>query len=217
MRRSSLTVALLALAGLPFVADAQPLPATHGAPLAVALPDADVLYEQTSNDSGTATVSQNFESGYDAYDAQAADDFTVPSGQLWKLTEIIAIGRYFNGTGLADSENVTFYKDRGGRPGKVISSAVDVHGADDGAGNFTVKLVWVPLETGTYWVSVQANMSFLTGGEWGWENQSTVEGNRARWRNPGNGFQTACTKYKAESHCVGIQGDQMFVLKGVIR
>ena len=39
-----------------------------------------ILYDQTDNDSGLATSSQNFEAAFDAFDNQAADDFVVPGG-----------------------------------------------------------------------------------------------------------------------------------------
>src|SRR5438874_2268609 len=44
---------------------------------------ADVLYDQYNVAGGNSITSQNFEPDYDAYDAQAADDFVVPTGQTW--------------------------------------------------------------------------------------------------------------------------------------
>ena len=220
MRRTSLVAAILALAALPFAAEAGPALSVHGvAQPAAALsahPDAGVLYDQSANDSGIGIVSQNFETTFDAYDAQAADDFTVPAGQVWRVTEIIAIGVYFNGAGLARDENVTFYKGKkGGRPGKILHQANAVMGMDNGLGTFTIKMPWFQFWPGTYWVSVQANMDFLVGGEWGWENQTTSEGTAAVWENPGNGFATGCTTYTTETTCIPDgQGDHMFAIKG---
>jgi hypothetical protein len=223
MRRTSIVAAILALATLPFAAQAGPVLSVHGAPKAAASPaahpDAGVLYDQTANDSGIAVVSQNFESSFDAYDSQAADDFMVPAGQVWRVTEIIATGAYFNGAGLARDENVTFYKGKvRGAPGKILHQANAVQGKDNGTGTFTIKLPWFQFWPGTYWVSVQANLDFLVGGEWGWENQTTSEGAPAMWQNPGNGFGTGCTTYQNEQMCIpDSPGDHMFVLKGVIR
>ena len=175
-----------------------------------------VLYDQTASDSGNGIVSQNFESTFDAYDNQAADDFVVPAGKSWTIKEIDVPGAYFNGVGPAVSQNVTIYSDKKGLPGKVVATFADVAGADNGTGSFKIKLPKkVKLTAGTYWVSVQANMDFAVGGEWAWENQTTTEGKGAAWQNPGDGFGSGCTKYAAESKCIpDSPGDHMFKLIG---
>jgi hypothetical protein len=221
MTKSSISAAVVALASVPLVAAAGPSALFRGqpqAPLAQVHPDT-VLYNQTANDSGIAIVSQNFESEFDAYDAQAADDFTVPAGSRWVVGEIDVVGVYFNGAGLARDENITIYKNRNNRPGSVVFSRT-IAGADNGTGSLNAIIVGPKprLVAGKYWVSVQANMDFLVGGEWGWENQTTVEGTRAVWQNPGNGFATGCTTYTTESTCIPDgQGDHMFVIKGQAR
>jgi len=175
-----------------------------------------VLYDQTANDSGSGIVSQNFEATYDAYDAQAADDFVVPAGASWRIKEVDVGGAYFNGSGPAVSENVTFYKDKKGKPGAVVAEFMEVSGVDNGSGSLKIKLPkTVRLDAGKYWVSVQANMDFSSGGEWAWENQSTVEGKAAMWQNPGDGFGSGCVKYANEDSCVNAGlGDHLFMLKG---
>jgi hypothetical protein len=174
---------------------------------------AGILYDQSSNDSGIGIVSQNFESSFDIYDAAAADDFTVPKGSKWKVTEVDAFGVYFNGSGPARDENVTFYHDDHGSVGAEIASYT-VAGTDS-FGSFTIPIHKTKLKKGTYWVSVQANLDFSAGGEWGWENQTTVEGNAAQWENPGDGFGTGCTSWTTETTCIPDgQGDHMFTLRG---
>jgi hypothetical protein len=184
-------------------------------------PAGGVLYDQNSNDSGIAIVSDDFDSGsFDNYDDQAADDFAVPSGSTWKVTEVDVTGVYFNGSGPADGVNIYFYKNKKGLPKgdpiKTISGAscTDV----TGFGSFACKVGKVKLKGGnTYWVSVQAQMNFIGGfGEWGWENQTTSEGTKAVWQNPGGGFSsTGCTSWKTENVCIPDgQGDHMFTLKG---
>ena len=173
------------------------------------------LYDQTSNDSGIGIVSQNFESTFAAYDAAAADDFTV--GKKWKVSEVDANGVYFNGYGPATSEDVTFYSSKKNKPSKVVAQFLNVSGTDDGFGSFVITLPkkGVKLTKGTYWVSVVANCSFTGGcGEWGWENQTTSEGTAAQWQNPGGGFGV-CPKWDDENVCIPDgQGDHMFALKG---
>jgi len=67
-----------------------------------------------------------------------------------------------------------------------------------------------------------ANMDFeATGqfggnkGQWGWENQTTSEGNPAAWRQPTDYFATGCTSWEAEDVCIPDgQGDHMFAIVG---
>jgi hypothetical protein len=174
-----------------------------------------VLYDQTSNPSGsTYTNSQNFGTG-NSNSTAAADDFVVPDGQTWIVKEVDVPGLYFNGSGPATSESVTFFKDKNGTVGKTVAELDNLNGADDN-GSFAITLgnKGVKLRSGHYWVSVVANLSFEAGGEWRWENQATgtTEGDPAMWQNPGG---TTCTTWTAESVCFGGPiGDQMFTLKG---
>lgn len=168
-----------------------------------------VLYDQTSNPGGNGTFSQNF-SDDPAQSSAAADDFVVPDGQTWIVKEIDVPGLYFNGSGPADSENVTFFKDKNHKVGKTVAELDNLHGTDVGFGSFDITLgdKGVKLKSGHYWVSVVANFSFSPGGEWGWENQTagTIEGDPAMWEQPGG---TTCPTW-----CVEGGGDQMFTLKG---
>ena len=212
------TAAVLAMVG---TASAAPV-AGHAGGKAARVKGVDraagVLYDQHGTDSGIGIVSQNFESAFDAYDAQAADDFTVPAGQTWKVTEVDASGVYFGGYGPARDETVTFYKNKKGHPGKQKAS-VTAAGSDSG-GTFAISLgkKGVKLKGGakgtTYWVSVVANMDFGVGGEWGWENQTTAVGNPAQWQNPGGGFGV-CPTWDDENVCIPDgQGDHMFTIRG---
>jgi hypothetical protein len=173
-----------------------------------------VLFDQNGTDSGIATVSQNFESSFDAFDAQGADDFTVSGTSTVK--EVDAPGAYFMGSGPATSENVTFFKDKNGHPGKIIAQFNELVGADT-QGSLTIDLgKGLKLKSGkTYWISVQANLPFAVSGEWGWENQTTTVGTPANWENPGDGFATGCTTWATENMCIPFgQGDHMFTLRG---
>src|SRR2546423_12330550 len=59
---------------------------------------ASILYTQNSN-FGYGIDSQNFTSGTysPTYNSAAADDFVIPKGKIWKVTEIDVTGVYFNG------------------------------------------------------------------------------------------------------------------------
>jgi len=176
-----------------------------------------VLYDQNDNDSGVGIVSQNFESDFDAYDSQLADDFVVPdTGHPWQIRGITVTGVYFNGDGPAVSETVTFYADANGVPGEVENTQTVV-GADS-AGSFTIPLEKFALPQGHYWVSVQANMDFNPGGEWAWETRNVQNATGAVWQNPGDGFATGCTSWTNLLTCIaaGEGPDLMFSLSGTV-
>ena len=176
---------------------------------------AGVLYDQNDNDGGTGVTSQNFESSFDIYDNSGADDFTVPGGSTWKVSEVDVTGVYYNGYGPAVSENVTFYKSQGGLPGKIVAEHDNVAGADSG-GSFAISIPKTKLKGGakgkTYFVGVQVNMDFAVGGQWGWEIRSVQSGNGAAWQNPGGEPALGCSTWALESHLA--MARLMFTLRG---
>jgi hypothetical protein len=176
-----------------------------------------VLYEQSGNDSGGAVISQNFVSDYDQYDNASADDFTVPAGMTWKVSQVNVTGQY-SVSGPAVSEHVTIFKDKGGNPGSVVADFPGLMGKDNGSGSFAIKLPsTVKLKPGKYWVSVQIDMDHLVSGLWFWQNQITTAGSAPLWQNPGNGYGVGCTTWMNEAACVeatGLIGDKMFTLFG---
>src|SRR6476619_6610652 len=114
------------------------------------------MYDQLNNPGVVSTGSQDFEAVNDAFDDFTADDFVVPAGQTWNITEVDAQGVYFNGPGPAAFFHVFMYANAGGLPGAQIYSATGQSYVNS-AGVFQVTLT-VPavLSPGTYWVSVQA-------------------------------------------------------------
>ena len=57
------------------------------------------------------------------------------------------------------------------------------------ARHFTVNLTPAAvLAAGTYWIEIQANMTFGTQGEWGWTDRTVQSNNGAAFRNPGGAF-----------------------------
>jgi len=159
-------------------------------------PDLDVLYDQTAGVGTISEVSQNFEASFDIYDCQGADDFEVPAGETWSIESIDVPGAYFNGVGPANSFNVWFYNDAAGLPGTEAASALNASYTDPGGlGAVTVMMSpAIVLPEGSYWVSVQANIDFGVGGEWGWTEHLPVNTESA-WQNPGGGFGLPCTSW----------------------
>jgi hypothetical protein len=167
-------------------------------------------------DSGTGINSQNYETFYDVYDDEAADDFTVPEGVRWKITEVDMAGYYMEGP--ADSMNVRFYKDRHGRPGRLIKAFTGA-ASNELSGSFPIVLEGsVTLKPGHYWVSIQANQDFDKAGQWSWATSDRTRGQPAMWRNPGGGFEIGCMEWGVETECVDyLKGDNLFALKGRVK
>jgi len=169
-------------------------------------------YAQLDNDNGIGIVSQNFEAANDIYDSQGADNFKLAA--VCKVKTVVTAGSYF-GVVPSASYNVTFYKNASGLPGAVIKTQLNRPYTDvSGTGNVTVKLGRHGPSLGAhrYWVSVQANLDFSTGGQWGWNTNNTVRGAGSVWQNPGNGFSTGCTTYTTTTTCIpaGEGGDFAF-------
>jgi hypothetical protein len=175
------------------------------------------LYDQMGGDRGTGINSQNYEQEFDAYDDEAADDFIVPAGVRWKVMEVDMAGYYNEGP--ADSMNVVFYKDRRGRPGKVVAQFTIIPPWYNGDGGFPLDLdKGVVLKPGHYWLSIQANQDFNEAGQWSWASSDEIGNSPAMWRNPGGGFEIGCTEWTVETTCIADgQGDHLFALKGKSR
>ncbi|MEO6252472.1 MAG: LamG-like jellyroll fold domain-containing protein, partial [Ferruginibacter sp.] len=176
------------------------------------------LYTQGTGAPANGSPSQVFEPANAAFSSQAADDFTVPAGATWTVSQITTAGI---GAGTPTSVNVFFYNNSGSNlPGTVVASYNNVATYTRVGGNYTVTLpTALSLTAGTYWVSFQVNMSFATGGQWFWGNFGTTNiGNQYAWQNPGGGFATPCTSwgYGATGCAVGggVNRNNVFSLVG---
>ena len=108
----------------------------------------------------------------DTLDSQGADDFVVPPGQVWSITSVFAPGS--NGAThappfLVPGVNVFIYEDGGDEPGALITSYLGVP-PTTAPDDLTVPLSpALTLQPGTYWISVQADVSSLgPGNGWLW-------------------------------------------------
>jgi hypothetical protein len=119
-------------------------------------------------------------------EGQAADDFVVPVDQTWVINQVEVAGIYFdtyfdNSEHGAQSVNVEYYQDADSLPGAQISAqksltytlfpsdsaeaqvvatpATPDTNYDRTRGSFVISIDPVTLASGTYWLSVWANMS----------------------------------------------------------
>src|SRR6516162_3291264 len=174
-----------------------------------------VLYDQYDNASTTASLSATF-TDFPTFNADLADDLVVPGDQTWNVQSVDADGLYFNGPGPAASFNVFFYQNNGTLPGTQVFSALNQPFTVVGT-TFTVNLAPAAvLAAGTYWVEIQANMTFNPNGEWGWTDRTVLSNNPAAWQNPGGGFGICPTWAPKQSTCITTAGgpDQVYRLNG---
>jgi hypothetical protein len=171
-----------------------------------------VLYDQYDHASFFGTLSSTF-TDFPAFSSDLADDFIVPAGQTWNVESIDADGVYLIGP--ADSFNVSFYADNAGLPGAQVFSATNQPFSVVGS-TFTVNLPSPAVLTeGTYWVEIQANMTFIPNGLWLWRDRTMQSNNGAAWQNPGGGFGV-CQTWTLKTTCIPFAGgpDQVFRLDG---
>jgi len=174
-----------------------------------------ILYDQYDNAGGTASLSATF-TDFPTFSSDLADDFVVPGGQTWNVDSIDADGLYFNGAGPATDWNVFIYTDSGGLPGTQIYSTTNQPVTQNGT-TFTVNLSPAAvLGEGTYWIEIQANMTFGTQGEWGWSDRTIQSNNPAAFQNPGGGLGVCPTWAPKLADCIptATGPDQVYRING---
>ena len=178
------------------------------------------LWDQYDNAGTAVTLSATFTDSPN-FNSELADDFVVPIGQAWEMRWIDVDGAYFNGPGPANSFNVFFYYDNGGFPGMQVWSGTLLDDWLQNGSTFTITLPQFGrpiLYPGTYWVEIQANMTAMCCGEWGWTNRTVTSVNAAVWQNP-SGFFGVCQSWSRRGATCGLDAsapDQVYRLTGNI-
>lgn len=200
MKKVLVCVAVLCIA-LPCVA--APVATTTGvAGPAVPPVGRDILYDQVSSAGTAGITSQDFETAYDAYDAQGGDDFVIPAGETWTIDYVAVVGS-FSVAGPCNTVNVYFYADGGGIPGAPVCTYMGVAPLDGNDPNLAANLPTdCVLGEGTYYFSVQSQQDFGTSGQWYWYESTSANGTAWVWQNPGNGFGTGCTSWADGNTCL---------------
>jgi hypothetical protein len=172
--------------------------ATSGSPEAQPTPvvaaTTFLVWDQYNSVGTAVTLSSTFTDA-PAMNSDLADDFIVPAGVGWIVDRIDVDGAYFNGPGPANFFTVYFYSDNDGFPGnQIYSTLAPVTRNGSTFTLYTCNLCSLVLYPGRYWVEVQANMTAMCCGEWGWTDRTVTTANAAVWRNP-SGFFGACTSW----------------------
>jgi hypothetical protein len=173
-----------------------------------------VLYDQYDNSTATAFES-NFHADDPAFVDYMADDFVVPVGETWTITEVDAMGIQFGPGGA--TFNVQFYTNS-------ASNLPDVLVYDTTNGTYTTNgmdwVITIPaavLTPGTYWVMVQGNGSNNPFNSWFWTGRSVQSNDTAAWQQPGNAYGRNCLTWERKPICfseVPNDFDQVFRLIG---
>lgn len=168
-----------------------------------------VLFNQTASP-GTngALAMKNLDAGSEPYDADIADDFSVPAGG-WAVSQVRVGAFYQSGaTPITPSTagNIVFYTNAAGLPGTAVAGCTytDIPLSHDGTTGFsTLNLpTECALPAGTFWVSFAGNLSYnAQSGNVYALLQSADSGLPAVWRNPGDGFSSGCTVWGVLGSC----------------
>ncbi len=179
----------------------------------------EVLYDQRAVPSTEHFPSQQFQGAQADFSSQGADDFVVPDGGMWSVTQVTALGVYRDGLGAAASVRLFVYADDGGRPGAELLRYTGLPVQNDAGGDLTVALApSAVLAAGTYWLSFVVVMGGSGIRQWLWTKQATETpiGAEMHWRNPGDGFGLDCTDWQPLTTGCGDDGglDTSFRLGG---
>jgi hypothetical protein len=136
--------------------------------------------------------------------ALAADDFVVPSGQIWSLDGV----DFRSQDGGAFAANVFVYANAGSVPGALIDSRLNLPHVGTLKNRSVVLSPPLTLQPGTYWIGVQGTES------WGWVERTVQTGLPAVWMTQQDGHQCEDT-FKPKASC-GVAGtpDQVFRIDG---
>ncbi|MDQ3930684.1 MAG: hypothetical protein M3328_16255, partial [Chloroflexota bacterium] len=178
---------------------------------------ATVLHDQLDSNHAIGSV-VSFDNGT-SFSSQAADDFIVPAGKTWTLSQVEVLGFPVTTTIQPASFNVFIYNDNSTLPGSLVASYANLsYVQSPTTGVYTIDFPSTLLNTGTYWVSVQANTA-AAGNRWAWSSSDQpAVNNGSAWQNPGNGFGSGCTTWGRKTTCLPSSNglpDQQFRLSGV--
>ncbi len=177
-----------------------------------------LLHDQSGDGVPGAVVCQDYEAGFSGFDAQCADDFTVPAGPDWVIEQIDLVGNLTAldlGAVPSFTVDLAVYADSSGTPGALVAQMTETPVVT--GGTLTVTLTSpLRLDPGTYWMSVEANLAFgANENQWAWGVRKPGVVYDGLWRNPNGGWLTGCTSWGPFYSCLGVDADDFrFALRG---
>lgn len=196
------TVLLLAPVLLVCQESTMRLQCSAGKPNQISPADYNVLYEQLAYPSTESYVACQDFPDYPEYSCQAADEFQVPDGQIWNLSQITAPGYYYPSGSFTPVIHLFIYLNDPVHmsPGTGFYYLPNAPFVSTPGGSFTITLPEaVSLSPGKYWLSVQPELSGDLS-QWFWQKQDSPTINQEfEWRNPGGGFGIGCETWTIAS------------------
>ena len=139
---------------------------------------ADVLLDNIGDGSqltGNTHAAQDFETAYDGYDCAVIDDFEMP-GPGWSLDSIEAMVGFWNFDPVGDINdptgfNIGIFSDSALIATTLVGDVAHIANVPYDTGDVASGLVQfdvnIPLDAGTYWVSVQPILAYAAAGQSG--------------------------------------------------
>lgn len=209
MRRTHLllcswTAALTVVSGMATAAQATSTPRASA-------PDTHVCQSSSGHPLGVGPASANDATrGSVTFSAVGAAAFDADH---CTVSVIDVAGSYSEGALPPDSVDVIFSTDKHGSPGQIVSEQDGLAYVDrSGTGDLRIHIQPVGVN-GRMFVSVVANMSLESGGEWDWQLTSGRP-YLDEWANPDNGLGTGCTAFGKLGPCFGTKGNFIVTLRG---
>ncbi|GAB5538701.1 MAG: hypothetical protein Salg2KO_08040 [Salibacteraceae bacterium] len=165
------------------------------------LGSAQLLYDQTAN-ALTNGILCRTNVPPSNFDTEGADDFTVPSGEVWVIDSVYAIGTYsFYTPPPLTPTVVRIHYDDNGVPGSVLTLDTVGDGDLNNDGTLEIQLANpLVVPAGKYWLSV----TVISTTPWYWRRiTELVTESPLHWKNPGGGYNT-CTEWTPLHSCSGV-------------
>jgi hypothetical protein len=176
-----------------------------GISLLLALPAAArgaVLHDQTNSPGHDSYTSEAFPPPQDTADGKLADDFTVPAGQTWSLSQVDVIGEDDPYMGMSPPPFVNvFLYDASSSPAPGAERFHASHVPVSNYPNDAVPITGAPaLGPGTHWIVVQEDGGEFMVPSWGWKGRTIQDGNQATFQG-GSFWGPTCSTFQPIKTC----------------
>ena len=164
-------------------------------------PPPPILDDQFDNFGNFAVTTQDFEDAWNELDDEAADDFIVPGGEQWTISQIDIFGIVQGGV-FPDSVHVRFYQNAAGDlPGVMLAERLE---------QSYVVVEDVPITadprsfSGRHLLGERASAPGFRPRRRRlayWTMRAVRSNASAAYRNPGDGWESGCTTFQRRTDC----------------